>query len=63
MGKKSESEAVETDRFQCVEDALACLVEDFRVTGLDSPSWRLTRGCSDGPQHSSTESALVRPPL
>ncbi len=34
MGKKSESEAVETDRFQCVEDALACLVEDFRVAEL-----------------------------
>ena len=34
MGKKPESEAVETDRFQCVEDALACLVEDFRVAGL-----------------------------
>ena len=34
MGKKPESEAVETDRFQCVEDALVCLVADFRVAGL-----------------------------
>lgn len=63
MGKKPELEAVETDRFQCVEGAFACLVADFRVTGLDSLSWRLTRGCSDGHQHSSAENALVQPPL
>lgn len=34
MGKEPDSEAVETDRFQCLEGALACLVADFRVTGL-----------------------------
>ena len=35
-GRKPESEARPTDRFQSLEGALACLVEDFRVTGLSS---------------------------
>ena len=34
-GKKPESEATETDRFQSLEGALACLVEDFNVYGLN----------------------------
>ncbi len=33
-GRKPESDATATDRFQSLEVALACLVEDFRVTGL-----------------------------
>lgn len=33
-GRKPESEAEETDRFKTVEGALACLIEDFNVSGL-----------------------------
>lgn len=33
-GKKPESEAEETDRFETLEGALACLMEDFTLTGL-----------------------------
>lgn len=33
-GRKPESEAEETDRFMTVEGALACLIEDFNVSGL-----------------------------
>lgn len=35
-GRKPESHATETDRFQSLEGALACLVEDFNVCGLNS---------------------------
>lgn len=35
-GRKPESEAVETDRYETVEGALACLIEDFRVSGVDA---------------------------
>ena len=34
-GKKPESEAQATNRFKTLEDALACLMEDFNVTGLN----------------------------
>ena len=34
-GRKPEPDATETDRFQSLEGALACLVEDFRVVGLN----------------------------
>ena len=33
-GKKPESEAEETDRFSTLEGALACLIDDFRVSGI-----------------------------
>lgn len=33
-GSKPESEAEETDRFKTLEGALACLIEDFNVSGL-----------------------------
>ena len=33
-GRKAESEAAETDRFESLEGALACLMEDFNVSGL-----------------------------
>ena len=33
-GKKPESEAEETSRFETLEGALACLMEDFNLTGL-----------------------------
>ncbi len=33
-GKKPESEAEETNRFQTLEGALACLIEDFNLAGL-----------------------------
>lgn len=33
-GKKPESEAEETNRFETLEGALACLIEDFNLTGL-----------------------------
>lgn len=36
-GKKPESEADETDRFQTLEGALACLLDDFNVGGLNAP--------------------------
>ena len=32
--KKPESEAEETDRFSTLEGALACLIDDFRVSGI-----------------------------
>ena len=35
-GKKPESQAEETDRFETLEGALACLMEDFNLTGLTS---------------------------
>lgn len=35
-GRRPESEAEETDRFSTLEGALACLVEDFSLTGLDA---------------------------
>ncbi len=34
-GKKPESEADETDRYNNLEDALKCLVEDFHIKGLN----------------------------
>ena len=34
-GRKPESEATATDRFQCLDGALACLVDDFNVYGLN----------------------------
>ena len=33
-GKKPESEAEETDRFETLEGALACLMQDYNLTGL-----------------------------
>ena len=33
-GKKPESEAAETDRFETLEGALACLIADFHLVGL-----------------------------
>ena len=36
-GKKPESEAEETDRFETLEGALRCLIQDFKLTGLTSP--------------------------
>ena len=33
-GRKPESAAEETNRFETVEGALACLIEDFNLTGL-----------------------------
>jgi len=35
-GRKPESEAEETDRFMSLEGALACLIEDFNVTGINA---------------------------
>lgn len=35
-GRKPESDAEETSRFESVEGALACLIEDFNVTGIAS---------------------------
>jgi len=37
-GRKPECEAMRTDRFETVEGALACLVEDFNLFGLDTTS-------------------------
>lgn len=37
-GKKPEREAEETDRFTTLEGALACLIDDFNVTGLSASS-------------------------
>ena len=37
-GKKPESEAEETDRFENLDGALACLIADFNLTGLDVPN-------------------------
>jgi len=36
-GRKPESDAEATSRFNSVEGALACLIEDFNVTGIESP--------------------------
>ena len=33
-GKKPESEATETGRYETLEGALACLIDDFRVSGI-----------------------------
>lgn len=33
-GRKAESDATETDRFETLDGALACLTEDFNVTGV-----------------------------
>ena len=35
-GKKPESEAEETNRFETLEGALACLIEDFGLRGLSA---------------------------
>ena len=34
MGRQPESEAEETDRFTSCEGALACLIADFRISGV-----------------------------
>ena len=34
-GRKAEADATETDRFETVAGALACLTEDFNVSGVD----------------------------
>jgi len=34
-GRKAEADATETDRFETVDGALACLTEDFNVSGVD----------------------------
>lgn len=36
-GKTPESEAAETDRYDNLEGALRCLVEDFQIEGLNLP--------------------------
>ena len=35
-GKRPEREAKETDRHKTIEGALACLIEDFNLTGVDA---------------------------
>ena len=35
-GRKPEWEAEETERFSTVEGALACLIDDFKLSGLDA---------------------------
>ena len=35
-GRKPEHEAEETDRYQTLEGALACLLEDFSIAGLSA---------------------------
>ena len=35
-GRKPESEAEETNRFKTLEGAMACLIEDFNLTGIRS---------------------------
>ena len=35
-GRKPESEAEETDRYETLEGALACLAEDFHLSGIDT---------------------------
>lgn len=42
-GKKPESEADETDRFQTLDAALACLLDDFNVGGLSAPQHKELR--------------------
>ena len=34
-GRKAESDPTETDRFDSLDGALACLMEDFKVSGLE----------------------------
>ena len=36
MGRKADSEAEETDRFNSCEGALACLIADFRLSGISA---------------------------
>ena len=36
FGRKPEREAEKTDRYQTLEGALACLLEDFRIAGLQA---------------------------
>ena len=36
-GGKPEREAKETDRYETLEGALACLIEDFNIVGLSAP--------------------------
>ena len=36
LGKKPESEAEETDLFDTLEGALACLIRDFQVSGISA---------------------------
>ncbi len=36
VGKKPEREAEETDRYTTLEGALACLIEDFKLKGIDA---------------------------
>ena len=36
MGRKPDAEAEETDRFTSCEDALACLIADFRLSGISA---------------------------
>ena len=35
-GGKPEREAAETDRYETLEGAMACLIEDFNVAGIDA---------------------------
>lgn len=35
-GRKPEHEASQTDRFETLDGALACMVEDFHITGIDA---------------------------
>ena len=35
-GRKPESEAAETDRFRTLEGALACLIDDFELSGVSA---------------------------
>ena len=35
-GRKAEADATETGRFETVDGALACLTEDFNVSGVDA---------------------------
>lgn len=35
-GRKPESEAEETDRYHTLDGALACLVKDFHISGLQT---------------------------
>lgn len=36
VGKKPENEAKQTDRFKTLADALACMVEDFSIAGIEA---------------------------
>lgn len=35
-GKKPENEAKQTDRFKTLADALACMIEDFSIAGIEA---------------------------